>query len=122
MGIDFKEKSFLKTDVKKYSENYDAIDWGNKKEKLPEQEQLPEQEKLLEHEKCRRCSGTGTTEHTFFTDERVTSKCEYCSGDGKHYPERYTCYRCTYEFSCRDAYNLYNINNNCYKDTICHQE
>jgi hypothetical protein len=33
MGLDFKETSFLKTDQKKYSENYDAIDWDVKASK-----------------------------------------------------------------------------------------
>ncbi len=30
MGNGFKETAHLKTDLKKYQENYDSIDWGNR--------------------------------------------------------------------------------------------
>jgi hypothetical protein len=36
MGRGFKESAHLKTDLKKYHENFDAIDWGNLRDKKEE--------------------------------------------------------------------------------------
>jgi hypothetical protein len=38
MGRGFKESAHLKTDLKKYHENFDAIDWGNLRERRKRRE------------------------------------------------------------------------------------
>jgi hypothetical protein len=41
MGQSFKEVAHLRTDVKKYQENYDSIDWGVRRVSDPKPSKLP---------------------------------------------------------------------------------